>query len=74
MWVIPTVRGENWSCGALGCRELERLLLLRNGLTYQEIAAELGLSAGTVHRHLRHDCNKLGARGKADPLRGFAGG
>ncbi len=58
----------------LSGRELETLLLLRNGATYQEIAAELGLSAGTIHRHLHDAYKKLGARGRAEALRRFSGG
>jgi DNA-binding NarL/FixJ family response regulator len=37
----------------LSKRQLEVLRLICNGLNYQEIAQELGLSSNTVHNHAR---------------------
>lgn len=46
-------------------RELEVLLLVARGMTDAQIAAELFLSAHTVHRHVANARAKLGARSRA---------
>jgi pimeloyl-ACP methyl ester carboxylesterase/DNA-binding CsgD family transcriptional regulator len=55
----PTARAE------LSARELEVLALVARGLTDQEIAAELVLSAHTVHRHVANVRTKLGVASRA---------
>jgi len=51
--------------GDLSTRELDVLRLAADGLTNQEIAADLGLSVRTVERHLSNVYLKLGVTGKA---------
>jgi DNA-binding CsgD family transcriptional regulator len=51
---------------ALTAREMEVLRLLAAGLTNKEIAAELVLAPGTVHRHLVNIYAKIGARRRVD--------
>lgn len=45
-------------------REVEVLDLIERGYTNKEIAAELYLSARTVHAHRRNICKKLGLSGR----------
>jgi NarL family two-component system response regulator LiaR len=47
-------------------REQEILLLVAEGYTNQEIAAELGLSVHTVHTHVCNILNKLGFSNRAE--------
>ena len=58
----------------LSPREVEVLLFLSNGATYQDIATELGVSLGTAHRHVHDAYKKLGARGKPEALSKFLRG
>lgn len=46
-------------------REQEILLLVAQGYTNPEIAAELGLSVDTVHTHVCNILNKLGLANRA---------
>lgn len=50
-------------------REAEVLIALQNGLTTDEIARELRLSASTVKTHLSSIFRKLGARNRIEALR-----
>jgi two-component system response regulator DesR len=50
-------------------REAQVLELLRDSLTTQQIARELGLSPVTVRRHLGAIAAKAGKRGRSDLLR-----
>jgi DNA-binding CsgD family transcriptional regulator/tetratricopeptide (TPR) repeat protein len=47
-------------------REVEVLRLVAFGKTNKDIAADLGLSVPTVHRHIANIYAKIGARGRAD--------
>jgi DNA-binding NarL/FixJ family response regulator len=49
-------------CLGLTAREAQVLLQVDRGLTNLEIAADLGISANTVKRHLEHIFDKLGVR------------
>jgi len=62
-------RHQPWTAGdGLTSRELEILRELANGITDQEIAARLGLAAGTVKTHIRHILHKLGARNRTQAV------
>ncbi len=62
-------RHQPWTAGdGLPSRELEILRELANGITDQEIAARLGLAAGTVKTHIRHILHKLGARNRTQAV------
>jgi DNA-binding NarL/FixJ family response regulator len=52
----------------LTARENEILRLLDNGFMYKEIAAQLNISAYTVHTHIKNIYEKLQARGKYEAL------
>lgn len=52
----------------LSGRELEVLRLLTTGDSNSEIARRLGLSVGTVERHITNLYRKIGARGRADAV------
>lgn len=54
------------SVEGLSAREAEVLGLLTEGLTNQEIAAQLALSVRTVERHTENIYAKLGVRGRAE--------
>jgi len=55
----------NDPCGNLTLREHEIVDHIANGLTYKEIARELGISPATVRNHTQAVLTKLGARNKA---------
>ena len=65
----PALRHQPWTAGdGLTSRELEILRELANGITDHEIAARLGLAAGTVKTHIRHILHKLGARNRTQAV------
>ncbi len=53
----------------LSDREQELLSLLGRGLTNEEAAAQMGLTAWTVHSHRRNIMKKLGANTQAELMR-----
>jgi DNA-binding NarL/FixJ family response regulator len=59
--------GQQDGSAALTEREREVLTLLARGFTYLNAASHLGLSAHTVHAHIRHIYKKMrvGSRGEA---------
>jgi DNA-binding NarL/FixJ family response regulator len=57
--------GESAPDLGLTPRELEVLLLLAEGLTPEEVAARLFISAKTVGTHVEHIFSKLGVRNRA---------
>jgi len=50
-------------------REREVLRLVADGLSDREVAARLGISAGTVGEHLRSIYRKLGVGRRIDAVR-----
>ncbi len=58
--------------GTLSPREREVLDLVAIGLRNAEIAAALFISASTVKVHVRHICEKLGARTRAEAVARYA--
>ena len=58
----------------LSWRERQVMLLLMRGATYKETANELGISEGTIHRHLHAIYKKLRVHGRDEARRKFAGG
>lgn len=59
-------RSEKLAHEALTAREYQIFILVANGGTVTEIAAELNLTLGTVSTHLHKVKEKLGARSVAD--------
>ncbi|MBI5482094.1 MAG: response regulator transcription factor [Deltaproteobacteria bacterium] len=53
----------------LSRREVEILKLIEAGRSYKEIAAALGISAHTVHSHIKHIYEKVHAHGRNEALR-----
>ena len=53
----------------LSIREIELLKLVARGMTYNEVAGELGISPNTVHTHIKNIYEKLQARNRQDALR-----
>ncbi len=51
--------------GGLSARETEVLTLAASGLTYKEIATQLGISTRTARNHLAHIYSKLGIHDRA---------
>ncbi|QGH68590.1 response regulator [Pseudactinotalea sp. HY158] len=66
--VDPVLAAESLASGRspLTVRETDVLLVARKGGTISEIAAEVGLSPGTVRNHLSAAIGKTGARNRAD--------
>lgn len=62
------VTGESAPFG-LSERELEVLHLVSLGLTNQQIAERLYLSPRTVHHHVSHILNKMGAQSRVEAIR-----
>ncbi len=49
-------------------REKEIVKLIEEGLTYKEIAEELGISIHTVHTHIKNTYEKLQAKNRSDAI------
>jgi DNA-binding NarL/FixJ family response regulator len=58
----------------LSWREREVMLRLMNGAPNKDLATELGIGEGTLHKHLDNIYKKLGVHGKDDARRKFMGG
>jgi LuxR family maltose regulon positive regulatory protein len=58
--------------GQLTSRQAEVLRLAADGLDNREIAERLGVGEGTVQRHVRNACGKLGCRSRAAALEAAA--
>lgn len=58
------VRGPTGHAGGLSAREVEVLVLFCRGLSKQQIANELTISAKTVSAHLEHVYAKIGVRSR----------
>jgi DNA-binding CsgD family transcriptional regulator len=56
---------------ALSAREMRIALMIKNGLTSEDIAAYLQLSPETVKTHRRNIRKKLGLIGSGDQLRAY---
>lgn len=58
----------------LSPREIEVLELLVKGLAYKEVAAELGISYSTVHRHIESIYRKLHVHSRSHAVAKYLGG
>lgn len=58
----------------LSPREVEVLELLVKGLAYKEVAAELGISYSTVHRHIESIYRKLHVHSRSHAVAKYLGG
>jgi len=68
--VQQTMRSDPMSfLKVLSAREQELLHLLGRGLTNEEAAAQMGLTAGTVHSHRRNIMKKLGTATQVELIR-----
>jgi DNA-binding CsgD family transcriptional regulator len=56
---------------ALSTREMRIALMIKNGLTSEEIAVDLRISPETVKTHRRNIRKKLGLIGSGDQLRAY---
>lgn len=54
--------------GKVSKREMDVLLLVKDGLRNPEIAAQLGLSTKTVENHVRSILQKLGAKNRTEAV------
>lgn len=54
--------------GKLSRREMEVLLLIKEGLRNPEIAEKLGLSTKTVENHVRSILQKLGVKNRTEAV------
>ncbi len=54
--------------GHLSKREMDVLLLIRDGFRNPEIAGHLGLSTKTVENHVRSILQKLGAKNRTEAV------
>jgi DNA-binding NarL/FixJ family response regulator len=57
----------------LSAREIEVLELLVRGLAYKEVAAELGISYSTVHRHIESIYRKLHVHSRSHAIAKYLG-
>jgi DNA-binding NarL/FixJ family response regulator len=64
----PAQASESPALAELTARELEVLGLIAAGLTNDEIAAELVVSAGTIKTHVNHIFLKLGLRNRSEAV------
>jgi DNA-binding NarL/FixJ family response regulator len=55
-------------CGMLTARELEVVAGLRNGLSYSEVADELGVSTNTIRTYIRSVYDKLKVSSKTEAV------
>jgi len=69
--IDPQLAAESWSADAdpLTARQREILLLATEGASTADIAARLGISAGTVRNYLSEAILKLGAANRIDAAR-----
>ena len=56
------------SRGKVSKREMDVLLLVKDGLRNREIAEQLGLSTKTVENHVRSILQKLGAKNRTEAV------
>jgi DNA-binding NarL/FixJ family response regulator len=56
------------SRGKVSKREMDVLLLVKDGLRNPEIANQLGLSTKTVENHVRSILQKLGAKNRTEAV------
>ncbi|MBT2510096.1 response regulator transcription factor [Streptomyces sp. ISL-98] len=61
-------RGREHSSGAVSPREREVLVCVSEALSNRQIAVRLGITEGTVKRHLRNIFDKLGAVSRIDAV------
>lgn len=54
--------------GHLSKRELDVLILIKDGLSNPQIAAQLKLSIKTIENHVRSILQKLGAKNRTDAV------
>jgi len=54
--------------GKLSKREMEVLILIKDGQRNPEIAASLGLSTKTIENHVRSILQKLGAKNRTEAV------
>jgi len=66
--------GATCGCKQLSWREREIMLRIMDGTPNKDIAAELGISEGTIHWHLDIIFKKLRVHGKDEARRRFMGG
>tara|TARA_B100001989_G_C24291611_1_gene341289 strand:+ start:169 stop:423 length:255 start_codon:yes stop_codon:yes gene_type:complete len=59
---VPSTRGK------VSKREMDVLLLVKDGLRNPEIASQLGLSTKTVENHVRSILQKLGAKNRTEAV------
>lgn len=69
----PLQERSSFSDGALSQREHDVLELLAKGLLYKEIAAQLGISTGTVKQHIHKIYEKLHVQNRTEAVNRFFG-
>jgi len=57
----------------LSAREIEILTQIRDGLSYKEVAYKLGISEGTVRKHIEHIYQKLQVNNKVSAINAATG-
>ena len=63
--------GASKRCTALSCREREVMLGALNGTPSKDLAGELGISAGTLHKHFDNIFKKLRVHNRDEARRKF---